>query len=174
MISCSSPKSHKQSMIDKFKNSVSLEVFNSIPTTEVFINGSLSQNILFPESIYASKYCGVFIEYKYSDVEFKNKLNDFEVKNIFESDIKDSCNKYIPVEINKQDCSKEYLPVPNITDDFNELKDKTLEGKYLVFNYQPGEFLNNKTLLKGDKHGFSNGVIIEHSSNKMIYWIVIW
>ncbi|NMH89538.1 hypothetical protein [Flavivirga algicola] len=161
-------------MIDRFKETTFSEVFDLLPLSNTIIRNSLSQNIIFPESIYASNYCGVFIQYEHNVNDFSKILKKIRTENFFESKIKDTCNVYIPIVKKEIHCSKQSFPVPNITDDFNELKDKISDGKYVVFNHKKGEFLKDKTLLEGNFHGFSNGIILEESSNKVIYWTIVW
>ncbi len=172
--SCKSVKPHKKIMIDKFNQYTTEDVFSLLPIKNIIIENSLSQNIIFPEAIYASNYCGVFIEYNHNSDEYNKILDYIKEGNFFESSITDSCNIYIPRIKEIEECSENYVPVPNTKDDFNELKNKINEGKYIVFNHKKGVFLKDEAFLTGNSHGFSNGIILEDSTNKVFYWVVIW
>ncbi|NLN34367.1 MAG: hypothetical protein GX159_12365 [Flavobacteriaceae bacterium] len=175
---CSNGKiSHKKQSFLDFKNVVSKEVFTKFPITDSLVDLSISQKIIYPEAMYASGYCGLFIEYEYKEKEYKKIYQNLKERSVFTSQIYDSCNLNIPLLNNSKsvDCYNYSFPVPNINDKFNDLDELTEEkGTFLNFSTKNGIFINDHKLLINNVNGYSNGAIVDYKANHIIYWVIIW
>lgn len=80
---------------------------------------------------------------------------------------------------------KDMIPIPGVDYQFDSW-DQTPNGwdkniKLYVLGAQPGEYLNDKFLYKGDRflpsqwrHGYSRGIAIDEKNKEIYYWLVIW
>jgi hypothetical protein len=174
--------------IDEFKNAVSKEPFSyfSYDFFKENFDKKSYVNILYPNFTHLHGYCGIVLEKNYSDKDkFDSICRKLEKDNIFKSNFSDS-TKYIMLEKNKKIGEKTF-PLPNLNDflekigtDLNFEKSIILGLKKEYGNYLNSEFLKDKnneklnSYLDKTKNGFSNGAIVDFSSNKIIYWVIIW
>jgi hypothetical protein len=185
-------QNHRDVAFIEFKKSVSEKVFSKFPLSETIdVEQSSSQIVIQPASLYAAHYCGIFISFEYDSSKYYQNVNRLSTQKIFESRVYDQCNLFVVYQdsTRRDQCSTEYLPVPNISDTFNSLYkvDFDLESKFLVFESKKGNFVNSDPefvtdedisnsirLQNGWADGFSNGAILNPKSKEIIYWIVIW
>lgn len=185
-------QNHRDVAFVEFKKSVSEKVFSKFPLSETIdVEQSSSQIVIQPASLYASHYCGIFVSFKFDSIKYYQNVNRLSTQKIFESRVHDKCNLFVKYQdsTRRDQCSREYLPVPNVSDTFNSLHkiDFDLESRFYVFESKKGIFINSDpefvtdedisnsiSLENGWMNGFSNGVIINPKSKEIIYWIVIW
>src|SRR5687768_12932666 len=99
---CSSKLSHKEQSYFEFKKQVSNEVFSGFPLNEKEINSSSNQTVLFPASLYAIGYCGLFIVFEYDSIEFERVHEELASRKLFESSVFDSCNAVVSKSYNTE------------------------------------------------------------------------
>jgi hypothetical protein len=183
LFGCGKQKSASELQIDQFKTGVSDKVFKNFPLAEDEM-AAPPLIIIYPESMYASGYCGLFISRHLTQIDFTNKKKELIALSKAQSGIVDSCNVYVTTTKSQSriKCGGNVYPLPNVDDEFAFLRDKSLDplSTYLVFESQSGKFVPDEYLMNSNKisvqlgHGFSNGAILHDSDNEIIYWVIIW
>ena len=189
LFSCS--KTRKQIKFEEFKNEVSSAVYLSFPIKEkIELESSSFQIINYPSGYKYRGYSGVFLVYENDSASLINILNNLKNSSIAIYNADDKCVPVIPNNsIKKQNlCSIEYYPVPEISSILPEtgLFISKNDSRYYVLESKPGKYMKNidysehsekitnakKNLIY--ENGFSNGVILDTKTNRLVYWILIW
>ena len=173
--------------INQLMTSVSKEPFDYFDIT--FFKNNINEksylDIIYPSSIHLYGYCGIVLENNYSKTEFDSIVEKLHKKSIFKSSLIDTL-KYSMLNKNKKIDDK--FPIPNLNDGTNKISTGLNFNKSFILglNKEYGKYLNDDFIkesknneklnnyLNVKKNGYSNGAIIDYSSNKIIYWIIIW
>ena len=182
---CNKQKNYSQdytSNIKSYKNYFFSEPFEVYP--EKLYNPNFFAGVINPSALYAEGYSGLYFK-SHNSYDFKSIKTSLEGKSIFTGNALDSIHYFVPnfKEINP----KGKYPIPNLNDPIYTIKDSLnmANSKILVFKNKEGQFFNKKGEEKVRKFakldstfvvgkGYSNGAIIDYSSKKIIYWVMIW
>jgi hypothetical protein len=169
--------------INNYKSYVSPEPFEYF-SSDIY-NEENFLMVMNPSGLYAKGYCGIFFKHNYKNHEFDSIVLKLRNESIFESALGDSKNYFVPNF--KENRPLEKFPVPFFNDPLFSFKDSIEVEQSRVFGFRniKGDFFTQKGIndiqdfskvnkLDSLSQGYSNGVIIDFSSNMIIYWIIVW
>jgi len=141
--------------------------------------------VLNPSGLYVKGYCGIFFKHNYKSHEFDSIALKLRNESIFESALGDSKSYFVPNF--KENVHLGKFPVPFFDDPLFSFKDSIEVEQSYIFGFRDikGEFFTQKGIndiqdfskvnkLDSLSQGYSNGAIIDFSSNTIIYWIIVW
>ena len=175
---------------EKFRNSVSLEVFQTFSLRHnADIRYCKDVIVAFPAGYEYLDCCGININYQFDKDEFYIQKQKILKKALYHYSDNDSCIILLPEFKSKHTpiCSDHYIPIFDAYAGKAPLEKGFLPQRgldYYIFEYKKGEFLKGEELKKMDEidlfhdstlnHGFSNGAIIDKNDFKIVYFIAIW
>lgn len=147
---------------------------------------SNSIDIIYPGSIEAFEYCGVFFFCKMEEKEFLSLYKDTEDISLCQSNVSDSCNLFIENTNNGNisNCNKKY-PLPNIFSQYGPIEQSSMkisdQSIFFVLKYKEGIYLDDRFILKKrnlntriKNNGYSLGIIFDKSNFYVVYWVIVW
>jgi hypothetical protein len=160
----------------ELKNPEVIALIDDYPLTHEEISRAENKILLTPFGMQALKYCGVFLVYEYTPEEFNaNLMQIMETHTKLDSTLK---IRILPRE--EHICEFDLvIPDPNHRYLFSD-EDNFLENpEYFLFKAKEGlfandEYLNYESNCPDQKHGYSSGAIVDRTSKKILYWMMIW
>jgi hypothetical protein len=166
----------------EFKSFISeepLDLFSSWDST-----GSVF-NVTNPSALYALGYCGLYFKRSPEPKEFIAIASKLENLSVFTASLQDTIEYFVPDF--KEQSPENRFPTPRLDDPvYNIIDSIDIENSIILgLRQERGNFFTEKGINKAKKfaepqdydkigNGYSNGAIIDYSSKKIIYWIIIW
>ena len=138
-----------------------------------------------PSALYALGYCGLYYQSSPEANEFLSISSELENHATNKASLKDTLCYFVPDFTLKSPKNK--FPIPRLDDPaFNIIDNVDIENSVILgFQQERGNFFTEKGVYEAKKfakpqnhdkigNGYSNGAIIDYSSKKIIYWIIIW
>lgn len=138
-----------------------------------------------PSALYALGYCGLYFQNTPELNKFLSITSKLESNSIFMADFQDTLYYFVPDF--KVQSPKNRFPIPKLDDPFFNIIDNvdTENSAILCFKQERGNFFTEKGIYEAKKfakpqdydkigNGYSNGAIIDYSSKKIIYWVIVW
>ncbi len=173
---------HFENSIQNFQSFILEEVVDTS-----FRNTYKDENffmVLNPSGLYAKGYCGIFFKKSYDIIEFNQISSKLKQNSIFDNTLKDIDNVYVPNF--KNETSFEKFPIPSFDDALLGLRKELNEdsSEILILNKKRGQYFTQKGIEEVKKFtknnvnkigtGYSNGLVIDYQSRKIIYWTIVW
>lgn len=138
-----------------------------------------------PSALYALGYCGLYFQSSPETKEFLSITSKLENHTVFRASLQDTLDYFVPNF--KFPNPKNKFPVPRLDDPFYNIGDSVDVQNSIILGLQQerGNFFTKKGISEAKKfarpqdhdkigNGYSNGAIVDYSSKKIIYWIIVW
>lgn len=172
-----------ESNISKFKNNFISQPFEFFDS-EVYKEENFF-GVITPSAIYARGYSAIFFKQTLEKIEFDSIKVNLENKSIYIGNFSDYESYFVPnyKTINNSNS----IPIPDIDNPVFSFK-KNIDidnSKIIIFKNKKGQYFNDtgiravKKLADIDESfilgkGYSNGAIVDNTSNIIIYWVMVW
>jgi hypothetical protein len=168
----------------EFKRYVSEEPFSHILSLNYNSNWTVFR-VTNPSAIYALGYCGLYFQSSPNKQEFGLIASTLEDYSVYRVNFQNAKDIFVPNF--KMQCAVNRFPIPKLDDPFFNIKDNVdIENSVILgLSQKRGNFFTDKGISEAEKfaepqdydkigNGYSNGAIIDYSSKKIFYWIIIW
>jgi len=168
----------------EFKKFVLEEPFSHLLSLELNSKWSVFR-VTNPSALYALGYCGLYFQSSPDKQEFVLNASALEDNSTYRANFQNAKDFFVPNF--KMQCPINRFPIPKLDDPFFNIKDNIdIENSVIIgFRQERGNFFTEKGISEAKKfaepqdydkigNGYSNGAIIDYSSKKIIYWIIIW
>jgi hypothetical protein len=168
----------------EFKKFVLEEPFSHLLSIDLNSNWSVFR-VTNPSALYALGYCGLYFQSSPDKQEFVLIASTLEDNSTYRVNFQSAKDFFVPNF--KMQCPINRFPIPKLDDPFFNIKDNIdIENSVIIgFGQERGNFFTEKGISEAKKfakpqdhdkigNGYSNGAIVDYSSKKIIYWIIIW
>jgi len=138
-----------------------------------------------PSALYALGYCGLYFQSSPDKQEFVLIASTLEDNSTYRVNFHNAKDFFVPNF--KIQCPINRFPIPKLDDPFFNIKDNIdIENSVILgLRQERGNFFTEKGISEAKKfaepqdydkigNGYSNGAIVDYSSKKIIYWIIVW
>lgn len=166
----------------EFKRFVSEEPFSHLSS---FNNTWSVVRVTNPSALYALGYCGLYFQSSLDKQEFVLIASTLEDNSTYRVNFQNAMDFFVPNF--KMQWPINRFPIPKLDDPFFSIKNNIdIENSVILgLRQERGNFFTEKGINKAKKFarpqdhdkigtGYSNGAIVDYSSKKIIYWIIIW
>lgn len=168
----------------EFKKLISEEPFSHLSSFN-FNNKWSVFRVTNPSALYALGYCGLYLQSSPDKQEFISIASKLEDNSAISVNFQNEKDFFVPNFKIQSPINR--FPIPKLDDPIFNIKDNIdIENTVILgLRHEKGNFFTEKGISEAKKfaepqdhnkigNGYSNGAIIDYSSKKIIYWIIIW